>query len=210
MRLVCISDTHMQLNDVGPWPAGDILIHAGDLTYRGTPMEVQQELATMAALPYATKLLVPGNHDWLFSDDPAEARSLCKQYGVTLLLDSSIMLGGLEFYGTPWMPNFYDWAFMLPRQGELLAAKHAKIPDNVDVLITHGPPWGILDTENGSAPLGDETLIAQYLRIKPKVHVFGHIHESYGSRVKDGTTFINAASCNSKYRPVNKPIVIGV
>eukprot|EP00026_Physarum_polycephalum_P017756 Phypoly_transcript_19088.p1 GENE.Phypoly_transcript_19088~~Phypoly_transcript_19088.p1 ORF type:complete len:151 (+),score=18.92 Phypoly_transcript_19088:146-598(+) len=120
------------------------------------------------------------------------------------LRDKAINLEGINFYGAPWQPEFCKWAFNLPR-GQALKEKWDMIPSNTDILITHGPPKGILDRVEGSNE-GCADLLAAVQRIKPKYHIFGHIHEGYGE-FSDGTThFINASNLNGAYRPTNAVI----
>lgn len=108
---------------------------------------------------------------------------------------------GIKFYGSPWQPWYYDWAFNEQR-GEKIKAKWDLIPEDTDVLITHGPPMGILDKTLESGHVGCEELVKAVHRIKPKLHIFGHIHEDHGELRLHGTHFVNAASCNLKYKPV--------
>lgn len=117
--------------------------------------------------------------------------------------------GGLpvRIYGSPWQPEFCGWAFNLPR-GPLLAAKWQAIPEDTDILITHGPPLDILDRNRGDERTGCADLAQHVKRVRPRLHVFGHIHDSYGTLVLDGTTFVNACACDYDYEPVNPPIVV--
>lgn len=214
MRVVCISDTHCQLGDFHI-PDGDILVHAGDLTFRGDLKEVAEELAKLAALPHKHKILVAGNHDWLFQKQPEMARTLCLERGITYLEDSRAEACGLKFWGSPWQPEFGNWAFNLPRYEGGLAEKWSNIPDDTDFLITHGPPFGTLDMTKSYSGMPRDNVGCQDLRdrlkvLRPKYHVFGHIHPSYGTERKDGTLYINASVCNEAYDPVNAPIQINI
>ena len=115
---------------------------------------------------------------------------------------------GVAFYGSPWQPWFHDWAFNLPR-GEALDHKWKQIPASTDVLVTHGPPWGILDTAMDGRSCGCEELLRHVReRVRPRVHVFGHIHEGYGAEEIDGTRFFNAAVCDVRNRPSHPVTVI--
>jgi Icc-related predicted phosphoesterase len=125
------------------------------------------------------------------------------------LLDEELELEGLKFYGSPYQPEFCNWAFNLPR-GPQLARKWAKIPDDTDVLITHGPPGGILDRVAGGELVGCNDLRKRVKEINPKLHVFGHIHEAYGWHWEDKTIFVNAANCDLGYNPINKPVVVEI
>ena len=127
--------------------------------------------------------------------------------GVHYLQDSEVTIDGIKFYGSPWQPEFYNWAFNLPR-GEKLAQKWAEIPDNTDVLITHGPAYGILDYAPMGGHVGCEELYKRISDIKPKIHVCGHIHNSYGQKTIDGIEFLNASVLNDRYEYAHKPIVV--
>ncbi len=215
-RIVCLSDTH-GLHDALAVPDGDVLIHAGDVSMRGREAEVQEFAAWFAALPHPHKIVIAGNHDWLFERTPARGRELLS--GVTYLLDERTEVAGLRVWGSPWQPWFYDWAFNLPR-GLALHEKWELIPQDTDVLVTHGPPFGFLDgaarpaggwsDEDGVdvEHVGCEELRSAIDRVQPRLHVFGHIHEGYGRAQLDGTILVNASNCDEDYRPVNPPVVI--
>ncbi len=160
-------------------------------------------------MPHRHKLFIAGNHDFLFERDPAAARALVPP-GITYLQDGGIAIDGLKIWGTPWQPTFFDWAFNLAR-GPEMAAKWALVPDDTDVLVTHGPPAGTLDLIPGDPPesVGCEDLAARLPRLtRLKLHVFGHIHEGYGRVSEGGRVFVNASNCDARYRPVNPPVVV--
>lgn len=205
MRLVCISDTHNRLKDVAV-PEGDVLIHSGDFCMRGNLGEVERFAYQLNKLPHPYKVVVAGNHDWCFVTDNKAAREILGD--AVYLQDELVEIGGYKFYGSPWQPQFHNWAFNLPRGSQQLRAKWEMIPSQVDVLVTHGPPKGILDKILTRVHVGDELLLERVLDIRPKVHCFGHIHESYGRFEQDGITFVNASSLNMFYRPANCPIVV--
>jgi Icc-related predicted phosphoesterase len=121
--------------------------------------------------------------------------------------NNDITIDGIKFYGSPWQPEFHDWAFNLPR-GEELAAKWEKIPDDVDILITHGPAYGILDYAPIGGHVGCEELYRKIAEVKPKIHVCGHIHDSYGQKTMGGIEFLNASTLNDRYEYAHKPIVV--
>lgn len=208
MRIICISDTHSR-HDHMEVPPGDILIHAGDATMSGRAEEIIKFNHWLGQLPHPYKILIAGNHDWLFETEPALAEGLITN--AHYLRDSSVEIEGLKFYGSPWQPRFMHWAFNLSR-GEEIKRKWDLIPDNTDVLITHGPPHGILDLVPRDS-LGShentecEELLLAVRKVKPKLHVFGHIHEGYGVARKSGITFVNACVCDAAYRPVNAAVV---
>lgn len=206
MRIVCISDTHMHYPNV---PFGDVLIHAGDATYHGHKEEVEEFASWWETLPHRHKIFVPGNHDWLFQLRPMLGRAMLKDT-THVLIDEDVYIERLRFHGTPWQPAFGNWAFGLPR-GEILNAHWDLVPDDTDVLITHSPPFGILDLTKRGENVGDHGMLDMVLRVKPALHVFGHIHESYGIAYRNslpGGTFVNASICDRKYDAVNEPIVV--
>jgi Icc-related predicted phosphoesterase len=110
------------------------------------------------------------------------------------------------FYGSPWQPWFLNWAFNLQR-GKEIQEKWDLISNDVDVLITHGPAFGILDRNINGENAGCENLLSKIEEIRPKVHVCGHIHEGYGQTVRHSIKFINASVNNERYRPTNNPIL---
>lgn len=209
MRIVCISDTHGGGYGDGTRvkiPEGDVLVHAGDLTSVGKLPQVTAELNWIASLDFKHKLVIAGNHDFLFAKDRNLARSIIPE-GVTYLEDSGIKIGDISFWGSPWQPWFHDWAFNLQR-GIEIAKKWALIPKDTNVLITHGPPYGILDLLPDGEHVGCVDLLERIREIKPRLSVFGHIHHSYGMIVKEGTVFVNAATCDEEYLQTNPPIVV--
>lgn len=209
MKLVCVSDTHNHTPSA--IPDGDVLIHAGDGTGNGSAYEVARVAEWMQVCPHPHKLYIPGNHDWLFEREPSVATYLMK--GIEVLVDRSYELPqGVLVYGTPWHLPYKDWAFQL--MATKLERVFNKIPDAVDILITHAPPHGILDTER-NRQMGCEVLRRRLEQLEhpPIVHVFGHIHGGYGvmeKRYRDTrpTTCVNASYCDPNYRPGNQPIVV--
>jgi Icc-related predicted phosphoesterase len=204
MRLVCISDLHSSTQAFSV-PDGDVLIIAGDICGYGCLDELEDFDNFLRGLPHKYKLLIAGNHDWPFAKKPDQAKALVKS--AVYLEDSGIDIEGVKFWGSPWQPFFYNWAFNLPR-GAKLAEVWAKIPGDIDVLITHTPPYGILDKIDDGESVGCEDLSEALKRVKPKIHVFGHIHENYGVLEQDGTIYVNASLNNGYYHLVNAPIVV--
>lgn len=204
MRIVCVSDTHGQGRSLAV-PNGDVLVHAGDLTGMGHLGQLAKEAAWLRTLPHRTKVVIAGNHDFGFQHEPREAVALFD--GMIYLEDATATVDGVRFYGSPWQPRFFDWAFNLDR-GSAIRARWDLIPPGIDVLVTHGPPAGVLDRTERGEEVGCADLLAAVARVRPRVHVFGHIHEGYGTVERDGTTFVNASGCDKRYRPVNPPIVV--
>ena len=208
MKIVCLSDTHNCSGQITV-PDGDVLIHAGDATITGTIDEVILFNEWFANLPHPYKIFVAGNHDWIFETNNSYARKLLSG-SIIYLQDSFVEIEGLKIYGSPWQPRFFDWAFNLNRGAEL-AEKWKLIPGDTDVLITHGPPFGILDevprryfVEN----TGCEELRKRVEEVRPKLHIFGHIHCGYGTADSFGVKFVNASNCDESYQPTNKPIIV--
>ena len=204
MRVVCVSDTHGQGRKVLV-PEGDVLVHAGDLTGAGTLEQLEKEAGWLRSLPHGRKIVIAGNHDFAFQTQPRDARA--RMEGLTYLEDEEAVVDGVRFYGSPWQPTFLDWAFNLDR-GPPIRAKWDLIPEGTDVLVTHGPPAGVGDRTHRGATVGCADLTAAVARVRPRLHVFGHIHEAYGVVERDGTRFVNASTCDVRYRPVNPPVVV--
>lgn len=223
MRIVAISDTHMVHDDYGitempAIPDGDILIHAGDFSFRGRKHEIFKFSKWFHSLPHKHKILIAGNHDLGFEDHPNESLAILQGKDpsyweaplpniCTYLRDSEITIDGVRIYGAPWSPRFFDWAFNVDR-GPLIKAKWDLIPDGIDVLVTHGPPMGFGDITVRDGRVGCEELALAIKRVKPKVHIFGHIHLGYGVYQDNGTVFVNASMCDETYYPANPPIVV--
>lgn len=211
MRLVLLSDTHALPLSRWEIPDGDVLIHSGDFCQgRTVPLDaVRLFNDEMAALPHEHKLLVGGNHDWPLQLDPEKARALLT--AVTYIEDGSVTIGGIKFYGSPWQPDYRLWAFNLQRRCPELKAKWAAIPDDTDVLITHTPPFGVLDfSSSGQENVGCELLRRRLENISPKLHVFGHVHENRGHEMNNDTLCINTSSVNSDYEPIYAPVVVDI
>lgn len=217
MRVVFTSDTHNYLHLVSV-PDGDVLVHCGDATMHGKQSELLKFSKEFSALPHKVKIFVAGNHDESFEYRKYEALSYLDD-SITYLEDSELVVDGVKFYGSPWQPKFYDWAFNLSR-GLPLAEKWAMIPEDTNVLITHGPPYGIGDSTYGVSSFLPEHVGCQALRLRVaalsklnnlKVHAFGHIHEGYGLYTEEsipGIKFINASACDAAYHPLQEPIVV--
>jgi len=218
-------------------PEGDILLCAGDITAKGERSTIDDFNQWIGELPYKATIVVAGNHDFCLEKSISKSERLLSN--AIYLQDDFFEYEGIKIYGSPWQPEFYDWAFNLPR-GEPLRKVWAKIPEDTDVLVTHGPPWGVLDEvpQRHSGHLGCEDLTARLDNLHVKLHVFGHIHSSYGiafhPRDPDpnpiaqipyhidplertvidnrilGTCYVNASICTEKYEPINAPIVVEI
>lgn len=205
-KIVCISDTHGQHRSLN-LPEGDILIHAGDISRVGKLNEIIEFNSWLGTLNYKHKIIIAGNHDFIFENEYNLAKSLITN--AIYLEDSGVEIEGIKFWGSPVSPRFYDWAFNRDR-GEDIKKHWDKIPKNIDVLITHGPPYGVLDKTVSGENVGCEDLLSKIQEIKPKFSIFGHIHEGYGIFKDKGITFINACSLNERYKIKNEPIVFEI
>lgn len=176
MRLVAMGDTH-GFHGRLEVPDGDVLIHAGDLTRKGTLAQLEDVADWLRSLPHRHKVVIAGNHDFALQQAPDRARALFRE--LTYLEDDLVTVGGLRIWGSPWQPWFHDWAFNLGR-GPDLDQKWALIPAGVDVLVTHGPPAGYGDRCLDGSRVGCEDLLRHLGRVQPRVHLYGHIHEDRG------------------------------
>lgn len=219
MRITAISDTHTRhgLISYSDLPGGDLLIHVGDIMNSGyNRNDIFDFLYWYDSIPgYDKKVFIAGNHDRMFENHPEDVKEwLSKFPNIIYLQDESYEIYDLEtdksikLYGSPWQPEFFNWAFNLPRKGPGLLSKWEAIPDNTDILITHTPAFGTLDTVVGRQydHLGCELLTERIERLKPKIHICGHIHTGYGYVFKDSTHFFNASVLDEQYEYTQKPM----
>jgi Icc-related predicted phosphoesterase len=210
MKVCLISDTHGYFPDL---PDADILVHCGDATSMGYGYELSRFDDWLFSFKdqYQEIIFVPGNHDIMFEKNPETARAITKS--MTVLINESITINGKKIYGSPMTPTFgHGWAFNR-NTGVQIQAEWDKIPDGLDLLITHGPPYNILDVNRNGQNCGCVHLDYAVKKKNPRFHAFGHIHLAESDKkieVTPSTTYINAATCNESYRPVNPPIVIEI
>jgi len=210
-KILFISDTHGKhktLEKRFALPKADTIVHAGDVSNVGRDWQIKEFLNWFGGLDqYKNKIMIAGNHDFLFENNPTLAKEMIPD-NIHYLEDSGVEIDGINFWGSPVTPPFFDWAFM--RSEDKIKKHWEYVPENTDVLITHGPPYTILDTVyRDYIQVGSKSLLAEVMnRIKPQIHVFGHIHETYGVEEHDGIKYINASNLNLSYDVVNKPILI--
>jgi Icc-related predicted phosphoesterase len=204
MKITVISDTHQSHNLLSLKPA-DMLIYCGDIDAYNQS-DLWQFNKWLGKQPFIYKIVIAGNHDRYLEE--CGFKSVQKQLSNAIYLEnSSIKIKGINFYGSPITPTFLDWYFMCDRNN--ISKYWNAIPLKTDVLITHGPPFGILDYAIYSKEhVGCAVLLERINVIKPKLHCFGHIHYNYGIYKNEHTTFINASLMNEQYALVNKPISI--
>jgi Icc-related predicted phosphoesterase len=200
MRIVIVSDTHGCTGfDV---PEGDVLVHCGDFTMYSKGEEIIAFDRGLAKRPHKYKIVIAGNHEAAFEESPALAQRLLTD--PIYLEDSAIRIDGVKFYGSPWQPWFFDCAFNFAqgRKGREQARETwSRIPNDTDVLITHGPPYGLLDRTGIREHAGCKDLLARVRTVKPALHAFGHIHTGFGHQRRGETLYVNAAICDSNYVP---------
>ena len=215
MIITCISDTHTKHRELD-LPGGDVLIHAGDFMSSGQdPEELHDFLKWFEGQDYEHKIFIAGNHDRIFEEDPFLAKEIVDAYATNInyLQDEELVIDGIKFYGSPWTPEFCGWAFALPKDPRSAEERFARIPNDTDVIISHGPAFGMLDkiihpvSPNASKEhLGCKQLRDAIERVNPKLHICGHIHSSNG--ILDGygeiTTHINASCLDEIYGFGNK------
>jgi len=227
MRFIFISDTHSlhdemdnSLFDFLDVKQNNILIHSGDCTNAGREVEVNKFVSWFQNLKgFDSKIFIAGNHDFAFQTKPLWLNHYINEENLSqsdcfYLEDNEFVILDPEFsrpikiYGSPWQPWFHDWAFNLPRNGAELENKWKEIPNDTDILITHGPPFGYLDITPRHVRAGCEILINRVEEIKPIIHCFGHIHGGYGVVERNGVIFVNSSICDERYIPKNRPVVI--
>lgn len=212
-RITFIGDTHAKhdfITKMNHLPGGDILIHTGDVTRHGYFKELEYFCEWFDnQKTYEHKIFIAGNHELCLEDDHNQAMHIINYFqNITYLEDNQVIIDGIKIWGTPWQPRFYDWAFNLDRNGDELKAKWDLIPEDVDILLTHGPAFGILDNQRRGEHMGCELLAKRLKIIKPKIHAFGHNHYAYGYKQKKGTLHINDALLDEKYFYTKTPITI--
>lgn len=213
-KIVCISDTHSYHREI-KIPDADIIICAGDITFKGELDVIEDFADWMGNLPIKHKITIFGNHSIGTEDGykrPFAIQAL-KNAGIHYLEDSGTIIEGLNIWGSPVQPFFNNWEWNRQRGADI--KKHWDlIPDNTNILITHGPPKGILDLTPGNfyhngENVGCEDLLNRINELKElKLSVFGHIHSGAGTLIQNGITFVNACCCTEQYQPTNPPIVI--
>jgi len=203
----------------------DILVHCGDFSSTGKDSEVRDFadwLGMLRRKDYVKHcVVIAGNHDMTFDntcpnalrmyphpEDRGRIMAYVLNSGADYLEDDGITIEGVSFYGVPWTPRFFDWAFQIDSRGQDEDI-FSKVPAGTHVLVTHGPPRGIMDHVSRGEDVGSIALRAAIDRVKPRIHAFGHIHETYGQKLlANGVLCVNASTCTGKYKPTNKPVVI--
>lgn len=198
MTILHLSDTHGKHCDLGDMPQADVLVHSGDFTMGGSDSEALDFLEWFCELPYKHKIFIAGNHDDCMLDATLDGLPDNVHY----LHDSGITINGVSFYGAPMLVRCAN--------GEMQLVEHyERIPGNVDVLITHRPPLGILDG-NGPIHYGSAALLSKVAAVKPRLHLFGHIHNARGKTKTQGTRFFNSSVCDDNYNIAAEPMPVNL
>jgi Icc-related predicted phosphoesterase len=205
VRFVAISDTHCRHRSLR-LPKGDVLLHAGDVSYRSSRQEIIDFLDWFGKQPFTHKIFIAGNHDFFFEREKMDSIRQMLPESVYYLKDEALLVQGIKIWGSPYTPWFFRWAFNKTR-GIALAKHWNNIPSDTDLLLTHGPAYGVLDQVVNEQHAGDLDLLKKIVEVKPRVHVCGHIHEAYGTTKRFGIKFINACMLNESYELTNKPVV---
>ena len=198
MRILHISDTHGKHNLLKNLPKADIIIHSGDTSFSGSDNEILDFLNWFCDLDYQHKIFVAGNHDDCLYGEQIEGLPDNCYY----LCNSGVEIEGVRFWG---VPLFMGDTLKENRTEQIMA----QIPENTNVLISHSPPYGILDFDD-NIYYGCSDLLKTVERVNPHYHLFGHIHAAYGIKKIGQTTFVNSAIMNGMYELVNKPILLEI
>ena len=205
LKIVCLSDTHELHRDVVV-PDGDVLIHAGDITFFSQRPSVLEDFnAWLGEQPHEHKIVIPGNHDSLLQLEKWR-RVITNAH---LLINSGVEVASLKIWGSPVTP-YANVAFGMPERADRIML-WSQIPAGLDILITHSPPYGVLDAAEGEAHHGGcRELRAAVVEKRPRLHVFGHVHSGYGATKSPKTTFVNAALLDELGGVDREPITLGM
>ena len=197
MKILHISDTHGCHRRLHDLPQADIVVHSGDFTMNGSEQEALDFMNWFCDLPYLQKIFICGNHDECLYGATIDGLDGNVHY----LCNSGIEIEGLKFYGIP--------MFMGDCITDRQTRHYANIPDDTDILITHTPPFGILDFDD-NINYGSEELLSRISVVRPRLNLFGHIHARHGIKVFNGITFSNGAIMNADYSNLEKPNFIEI
>lgn len=217
VRVLLLSDTHVIADKIpiSSYPEVDIVVHAGDFSMKGRAKEVKAFLSWYQTIKAKHKVFICGNHETALDRNHKEfeksTRELlfAKQYSDLIYLENltgEVM--GIKIFGSPYSPEFYGWGFPTPDDAYKLYKE--KITDDTDIVLIHGPPYGILDKCVDGTLAGCKILEKRLKECSPGMCVFGHIHEAYGIVEKNGTLFVNASNSDFHYDFTQKPIFVDI
>jgi len=215
LQIVALSDSHNATKRV-EIPDGDILIHAGDFSFQGKSLEIQDFIEWLKDQPHKHKLWIAGNHEWGIEDYPSNANVIDNETNSTYIHDKVIEIEGLKFLGCNFTPEFNNWAFNLTERQSKIYWENAP---EADVVVCHGPPHTILDSVTPEykykRPLGCKHFLSYIERVKPKVAIFGHIHGGFGHETikwndDSETECFNVSVMNEQYQLTNPVTIIEI
>lgn len=225
MKLIAISDTHTKHKQL-TIPECDVLVHCGDFTWTGRYQEVQNFRDWFLRQPARHKIVIAGNHEETFDDTTGRYNGNCHRLisqckGINYLENSAITIDGVKFYGTPWTPWFYDWAFngvtdkdASFRRGTLLSAVYGDIPEDTNILICHGPAYNLADRNSHDGRCGSvemRRLLESGKLASLQLYLCGHIHEARGHEIDcGGVHFCNVSTLDRDYETVSPPVIINL
>lgn len=215
MKFLLISDTHERHRRL-PYLNGtrtpemneklrdvDVLIHSGDFTKIGSISALYDFADWLSDLPIHNKIVVAGNHDKCFEDyDRKQANEIIESVpGMHYLEDEACNINGVNFYGSPWTPTWgTDWSFNVDRDSDKEKMIWDQLPEDTDVLVCHGPPYGYVDRMPDGRFTGSKVMLERMKIVKPKLTVCGHIHEAAGVSSWNGLTVVNASMVDFRLR----------
>lgn len=219
LKIACISDVHGKWNKI-EIPECDLLLSTGDYSFRGELDMVQDFHKWLNKQPAKHVISVQGNHEKLVESDFQGMKTLALQEcpRVHFIDEGLVEIENYKIWCSAITPFFCNWAWNR-YPGDDIQKHWDKIPQGVDIIATHGPCHGILDSvlefncavgEVVARHVGCRQLLKRVMEIKPKAHVCGHIHGSQGTDFKENIHFINASICDEEYKPTNKPIIINL
>lgn len=231
MKIAVLSDTH-NIYDFANAPDADLLIIAGDILMQGSIKELQQVMLQLDMESHRWKhiLIVPGNHDFAlekFINSSLSWEEFAKDYEIiyypsnmTISHEGLVEILDLKIFTWAWVPNLPNWAFHMPDHDMKEYCEKFDMPDKVDILVSHGPPRGILDLIPKYGQVGSRSMLKVF-NFAHNIHVFGHIHENYGYMLRNKSNkintdnaeyrkFYNVSILNEQYIKENKPITFEV
>lgn len=201
MHILHLSDTHGFHRQLGSLPAADIIVHSGDISFVGTGDAIVDFIDWFVELDYKYKIFIAGNHDFLLEGKSADRIQRFLPKNCYYLYNSGVKINDLKFWGMPF--------FFSPEDDSQYIEEINRIPNDTDILITHQPPHGILDRSRNTS-FGSVHLLNKVTEIKPRYHLFGHIHDAYGTETHNQTIFSNASMVDEQYQLINNPIILEI
>lgn len=205
IKIIAISDTHGLHRSIEIQKC-DILIHSGDANISSKRKAIEF-LNWLEGHPANNIIYVAGNHDWTCQNDSCWFREECEARDIIYLQHEACEIEGIKIFGSPFTPQFCNWAFM--RERHELAEYWAQIPENTEILITHGPPQGIMDLCPDGSNAGCQALLDRIVDLKNnnlRFHLFGHIHSQAGSKTVGKMQFKNLSVLDEDYELNNLPV----